>query len=513
MVRDIADPEEALDESRIFLDLLGPNPTPTSGNKAAEWRLRVTRQRTIDDRLSSIGKLALLGGGSLLVTLQGNHVEKLQRTSNWRETLHGSPMWKQLNVVKRGQLTGAKYENYTRIESSIQSLAQMMCLAVKNVNDSELVKGFNEFKVACVKHAFASDRTTDEVIEHIKTLGKIAQACLLGTKIEPLTGCRFCPMDEQGSLLPFKGEFQLISEIYNSGRRTGTLSYRQAFMLAQVGQLPRSLPYPSTDQVKASLKETFRIIQTQIVSNPEALTSYRKGLQAVKTSIPRPKTDKSHVSLLGSGARENSRSQGGRAGYLVRCTRHYGNKILDESYRPLVGKRDQFAKVILKPETWAYLESIGFGNIMLPIANAMYLELHEAPQVLKDYREGRLVPKHLGDLINLTASMLIRELGEYSELPSFHNGIMYFNSASVKFICAEIPTVRADVSIESGLKARLTTSGMAAFAHLSQLPANFMRSWLSKDPFHRVGFEESDKLWEVLKTYRKRTQTSSGEGK
>jgi len=134
------------------------------------------------------------------------------------------------------------------------------------------------------------------------------------------------------------------------------------------------------------------------------------------------------------------------------------------------------------------------------------------PYILKDIDKERKVPKYLGNILNLTASMLIREYGDYSPKPQFLHGIMFFDADNVKFKLKRIPSVRADVSTEAGMKARLITAASAAFAHLSQLPANHMRDWLSQDPFHRVGFEESDKLWEVLKTYRKKRNAEFDQG-
>jgi hypothetical protein len=489
-----------LENSKFFLDQLGPPQPRTGGNPAAEWRLRVKRQNAIDDRLRKLGSLALLSGSSLLVTATNGVVQSLERHSNWRTTLKESPIWTELSQIQQGQLTGAKRDNYLRLETALQSFGQLICLAVSDLEERELIVAFSRFKVECVMHAFASDRTLDEVLTHIKNLGKICQACLLGTKIEPIEG-NFCPIVGT-NLLPFLGKTMIVNEFYQNGRRNRSLSYKESFLLAQIGQLPRALPYPSKDQVIKSLKETFDIIQTPRTAPSWALKEYKMGLNIVKDTIPKLESKRTHVSLLASGARENPRSEGGRARYLVRTTRNYGDRPYTPDDEFLVNKLDQFGNKLIHYDTWTYLKDLDQFKTVLPIANIMFVRLDEIPHIIHDYKIGRTVPKHLGHLLNLSASMLIREIGDYIPAPAEYKGIMYFESTT-KFHCTDCPIVRADISSESGMKTRLITAAQAAFSHLSQLPANYMRSYLSQDPFHRVGFQESDKLWEVLKTYQK----------
>lgn len=106
--------------------------------------------------------------------------------------------------------------------------------------------------------------------------------------------------------------------------------------------------------------------------------------------------------------------------------------------------------------------------------------------------------------------MAIREVGHYSEQPTMTLGIMSFGTRNIKFrLNVESLPVRAGLSVEKGLKTRLTTSAMTAFSHLSQLPANYMRETLSQDPFLKTGLDEPDKLWQVLKAYKSRSADRS----
>jgi hypothetical protein len=82
--------------------------------------------------------------------------------------------------------------------------------------------------------------------------------------------------------------------------------------------------------------------------------------------------------------------------------------------------------------------------------------------------------------------------------------ILLFEEDTVEFIptVSSLPTT-ASVSIESSLKARMVTTAPSSITEIGQLCNNALREHLSKDPFLRVGFNEPDKLWEVLKAYAK----------
>jgi hypothetical protein len=213
------------------------------------------------------------------------------------------------------------------------------------------------------------------------------------------------------------------------------------------------------------------------------------------------------MSLVNKGTVESSRSQGGRSAYLVAHTRLATNAMLAAKHENLINKFDQYGNTIIDPTTWhlawlmlskrEYRRKPSLGDIL-------FLK----PEELEEQWEYSLngdhpVPKRLAELLNVTAAKLILEIGNYDFPHSIDHGILNFTVSTVKFNLNDAIKVKADLSIEAGMKTRLITSGLAAFVHLSQAPSNYMRSYLSSDPFCRVGFEESDKLWEVLKQYQK----------
>jgi len=489
--------------STEFSQLLGPAALrPRGGNPAAEWRLRVKRQAAIHERLMEIGPFAAMSCGSLLILGCNGDVTLNQRTTNWRSTLEASELFECLDQVRQGQLKGLKSENWRRLEQGLQSLGHMIVLSAENMRCQRLISAFSTFKLRCISYAIATDEKLDHVLEYIKWIGKANQAAFLGIKIPDKPG----PFSvvEDGIHLPFVGELAFVNDVLIRGRRTTTMSFGHAAVLAQLGNLPRSLPYPSQDQVRDDIKRTLNTVQQRTESAPEALKQYELGLRILKDNIPMPTSMVSHVSLLGSGSVESSRAHGGRAACLVINARTFADKDFKQ-YLGLVEKYDQFGRVILHKFTVdTALRYSADNNVVVNLGTLMYVPGYEADSVLENYFvKGLKVPRHLADILNLTASMLIRTVGSYEPAEKCINEVMYFETRNTRFKLEKRLLVNADVSIEAGMKSRMTTSAMAAFAHLSQLPANFMRDYLSNDPFHRVGFQESDKLWEVLKTYRK----------
>jgi hypothetical protein len=479
---------------------------PKSGNPAAEWRLRCKRAANIESELRKLGSLAILSVGSLLTFSLNGIVTTPVRYSNSKETLRNSPMYLSLSAEGKRRLTGAQYVNYSSVEDNLRQLGIMLCLAVSDLHDQSLVEAFNKFKLKIVEHAFSSPTSVDEVSETIKSLGKYCQALLLRVPLPEF------PLEylvkENGRILPFEGPLAFINELANASpfhRRK--LTYNEARILAQIGNCPRGLSYPSTNQIRESIATTMDIVTTHATSDPEDLSSYKKGLLAVRTAIGARSSDRTHVSLVSSGTSEVSRSQGGRAKILVISARRTTDLPIPDVCE-LVGKYDQFGEQIVDQATWElfryhmsrniYLKNPTLGDIMFVKPSELEISLQ------KSLNENQFVPRELAKILNLTASKLIRSNGRYEPqcVESFNT--IYFTSTKVKYILERPLEVKADVSVESGLKTRLITAPQAAFAHLSQLPANLLREYYSKDPFCRVGFEESDKLWEVLKAFAKK---------
>jgi hypothetical protein len=476
-------------------------------NQAAAWRLRVQRQTAIDNELTKLGPLALLCSGGLLVAEVSGTVERLKRETRWKPTLLDSPMFGQLDLHGKAHILRCPYEQYVRLELAIQAFGQMICLATTDLRDRELIKGFNEFKVWCINRAFYSEESLDDVILYIKWLAKASQSVFLKaiTPDEPtMRPARF-----NGKILPFVGKLSFISDFIQNGRRKSLLDSHQARSLAQIANTNRALPYPSRRQVVASVKETVEAFTSTYETPKEALKTHRLGLNVIRGTLGKTAGNRTHSSLVNKGTVECSRKEGGRSAYLVAAARMATDLPLVEEMKVLVGRRDQFGNQLIDKTTWELSRSLLATceyKRRPTLGDILFLQPEEIEEQWNySLNEGKTVPLHLAEILNVTASKLVLAIGRYSQPHTIIAGVLTFGPelVPIRFILEKTIPVKADVSIESGLKTRLTTSAMAAVAHLTQLPSNTMRAYLSKDPFCRVGFEESEKLWEVLKQYRK----------
>lgn len=501
----IADREEQI----FLLEQLTTAKFPKQGNKAAEWRLRCKRHTAINNELQKLGVLAQLLCGSMLVTYD-NGLNQLERFSRWRETLEESPMMREMNPVQRSQLYGAKTKNWTRLELSFHALGNCLCLAAKDLNDPSILHSANILKVSLIKRSFASDRTLDESIDYIKWLGKSCQYVFLRAQVPQFEA--FDPiLDHQGNIAPFAGELSYISDLIKSGaRRKTSLSFEHARKLAQIGNTPRALPYPSFDQTKVDVQRTIDTFRSEFRPKTEAVIRYRAGLDTFLDRFGKANRDQNHVSISTSSKYENARSTGGGSLLLIALTRQYTDQILtEEILTDLTGRYSQFGQLLIDPSTAElarpYLQPKE-GYFPPTVGDILFLEVQEITKVWTNtLKLEKRTPPKLGQILTLTASAMILEVGHYDPPCELRHKVLTFGTTSTEFIPVvdKLP-VRAGISIEAGLKSRITTAGLTAFAHLSQLTANYMRDYLSKDPFHRVGFQESDKLWEVLKTYKDR---------
>jgi len=497
-----------VDARQQLLDALGKarysdaNPN----RSAAAWRLRVARQRAIISELKKLGDLAVLSGGSLLITYTGGSINLPERYPGWRKTLEESPLMDTMNSVQRAQLIGAKHNNWTRIEEALRNFGNCLCLAVKQLNDKVICEGFNNLKVHILQRAFASDYTTDKYIEYLKWLGKATQFALLNERAEIPDETI---LDKEGHLLPYVGKLSYISDMILSYQvRKEPLTYESCRQLSQMAQVPRSMPYPSKDQARESVKETMAVATSTFKPSLEALNRHRQGLQrSLEHCKLRP--NRTHVSLTTSGRLESSRAHGGGAPHLITATRRYTDQLLDlEAVEPLVGKFDQFGEVILSHATFDLAKVLLRRNaytVTPTLGDILFVKVEELEQLWDAmlFAASKRVPPKLGKLLNLTASLMIRQVGEFNPQPEMHMNVMCFSQRIVRFsMTQDYLEVKAAVSIEKGLKTRVVTSAMTAFSHLSQLPANYMRELLSQDPFLKTGMDEPDKLWQVLKAYK-----------
>jgi len=237
---------------------------------------------------------------------------------------------------------------------------------------------------------------------------------------------------------------------------------------------------------------------------------YKSGLDSTYNHLKKKEVDKqTHCSVVGKGCLENPRSKGGRSHYLIAAARKSTDILLrgnQEGVKVLVNKLDQFGQIIIDQYVYEYayhkLKHEEFKREPT-LGDILFVEIDEIDiQWRKALNEGQRVPLHLAHILNATASKLVTEIGTFSQKPRYSLDFMYFTKP-VKYKLEKLIPCKADVSIEAGMKTRLTTGCLAGFQHLSQLPANAMRGLLSKDSFNRVGFQEADKLWEVLKSYKK----------
>jgi hypothetical protein len=342
----------------------------------------------------------------------------------------------------------------------------------------------------------------------VKWLGKVAQAIFLGAawKEPPI------PLIMDGeNIAPFSGPLQFLSDFFHLGRRNRKFTVAEARVCAQIANLPRALPYPSQDQVIKSVKESIKIFSTDKKCAPEAIRAYRQGLTIERELLGNLESKKTHVSMVSTGALESSRKEGGRSKVLISFARKFTDLLLDfDEIKPLIDKVDQFGNRIFRSETIEGAKELlkrNPYNRVPTYGDLMYVKLEDLAIHFDLALKERYVPRELGHILNLSASTLIIEVVTYVPEPRFHGNVMFFEPGPLpRFVLTNRLRVRAGLSIEAGLKTRLTTSASAAFAHLSQLPANLMRDYLGKDPFMKVGFQESEKLWEVLKQYRKVTQ-------
>jgi hypothetical protein len=489
------------------------------GNPAAEWRLRCKRQANIVNELSKLGNLAKLMCGPMLSTYRSGSVIPLERFSSWRDTLDSSPLMYHMNAVQRAQVFGLKPESWTRLEGAIHSLGHCLCLAVKDLDDPSLLEASNSLKIALIKRALGSDRNLDSAISYIKWLGKSCQFALLRAPCPESPDSEYIT-DSEGTLLPFVGQWSFVSNlILTRQRRKFSITTYQARFLAQMGNEPRSLPHPSLEQAKADVNSTVGAFTSEYHPSKEALDKYRHGIVSILGDVDQTPPTHSHVSLVSSGKLDASRTQGGGAAILVSHTRKYTDTVLTEQVlTDLTDKYDQFGRYLIDPLTMIIAKKLlGYGEGCKPqaytctatIGDILYIKPNEIESVWQQTLNSKQrVPVKLAELLTLTSSKLILSLGSYNNEHEVIHGVLTFKTKNNVFYPNKTIPVKAGISIEAGLKSRVTTSGWAAFAHLSQLPSNYMRGILSRDPFVRIGFQEQEKFWEVLKIYKTRCERS-----
>lgn len=477
---------------------------------AAKFRIRVNVRRDIFTKMEQVGAIAALGCTSLLVYGESPYeIRPLESYSYWKETMKNSAMYKALpSTHARGVLLRSERREYERLQAALCSLAQMICLATPDINDPELVRCYARLKLWAVTNGLAKSQQ-DHVIMALKWLGKACQAVFLRSEVPP-QGERPIPI-EDGVLLPFGGPLKFISDLILGARDRGYgLDLEEGRALAQLASLTRALPFPSKEQSKEAVEETVRTFSQERSISKSALRSHKTALLIWARSL-RVTNRKTHMSLSNSGALESTRDSGGRAGHLVRLAKALDIKATPEVLSKLVNKHDCYGKVVLTPfaAKLAYLQSN--EGIQVNLVHYLFTEDGDIiPQIDDVVNKELTVPKQLGLILSCVAAGELLKFGSYNE-PSevVLNLLVFENGGLKKFKLEKTIPVKASLSIEAGMKTRLVTAAPAGITQIGQLLGNFVRPIFAQDPFMRVGFNESEKLWEVLKAYERRYDKQS----
>jgi hypothetical protein len=445
---------------------------------------------------------------------------------SWIETLKESKLYLAVRQDRRGTLVRAPRARYERMENCLRSLGQVICLATEDLDDEALFRAFSKLKLWAVERGMSATYQ-DGIISSIKWLTKLCQAIFLASEIPEQEPTFEVPIVD-GILLPFDGPLKFISDFYLGNRdRSLGITLEEARSLAQIGAAGRAMPYPSKEQVCSSVSATVEMITTVKPKIPNwvlrkhsfKLKSFISSLNSQKTSWEndRDLLQRTHMSLSNSASFEAPRSDGGKAGYLVALARRASDQSVTKEFLGwLKGRVDCFGKVIGDPITcilaskFLDLADDDPRKCGITVGDVAYIPSSDFAKAMQDKVDGKTsVPLQLSWLLTNTSCLDMLKYGHYDNSPSTEWNLLSFgkefkDKLSKFHMDQDYFPVRASLSIEAGMKVRLVTSAPSAFTQISQLVANKCRETLSQDPFMRVGFQESDKLWEVLKAYGRR---------
>jgi hypothetical protein len=447
--------------------------------------------------MQKIGPLATLTQVSLIIGLEEDYtVRNLIVSPLKEEVLVSSRLYQVLNSNHQRLLRSLDKDVYDYIECAYRDFAAAFILADEQCNTKEYLTAFWTLKQWCIRKSSEPEM----VAGYLKYLLKIAQAVMLKTEMPEKLD--FYPERDIYDFIP---SLQFIADFRRYGVRDLRLHLHESYILAQLASFNRAGPYPTHQEVSQDTYETIEMLLVQKPIDPEVRKNYLGGLKQVFNRLHEPDSFRAHVSLSGSGSQEQSRSEGGKGCYLMNlvrdlCDQQVGPKELGET----VGLKDCLGQLVVDPDTArVWLTQMD----KRPVTWSQVLYVPPARASLEVFTEGELVPYGLASIVVLVCSNDLLKFGYYNRkiitnptgMPLFHpkDGIPEFQPT-----VSSIP-VRAGVSIEAARKSRLITSAPAAYTEIGELINCFMRNWLSKDPFCRVGFEENDKLWEVLRIYRR----------
>jgi hypothetical protein len=506
--------------------------TPTEKERNAffhKCRKDIERRRNVFNELLAVGPLAALMCGSILIGLDENlNVVPLRESSFKQLILQTSQVFESLKPNQRRKLTHMNYETYIRMERGFQSFGTCICLATEHLHTPSLMKCMWNLKKWYVNHFI---RKPDQALTYLKFLGKYCQALALDSDVPDIESYfPFVRHSANGQLtltdLPFYGDLRFIKESIAQRARLGV---EQVRTLVQISSVNRALPYPSLEQVKESIRNTVSIMTSNYRVSHTYLNMYRKAIMDYKGLIStmnhgRAPVTKTHVSVTSSSAYESTKSDGGRAFVAMARIKLLARRpvvletlvnmqdLMDPYYGVpvddlLISKVKQYFPNLLKDNGSPLL----YGDILYTTTTSND-RLVGLEVIFEQIKSGFITnPPCLQRWLLWEASTngYLLKRGQYNIEPSIqleHGFFLYHKSTKgqLKFKLNKPVPVRLALSIESGMKTRLTTSSLAAVTTLLQPLRHIVDNYLSADPSLRVGIEEADKLWEVLKAYRKK---------
>lgn len=481
-------------------------------DEAAKWRRRVKRRIVIQEEMSKLGQVSALMCTSILTYYVNGHVHFIENDSYWKVCLESSALYMTLDTRQKARVRKIPFKAYVRLEQGLQAVGRMISLSCEDTNNSELVTSLALLKRWAVIHGSMGSKHEDEVMNYLKWIAKSTQAIALNSIIPAApTG----PAAWNGTIVPFTGPLKFINDmIQNQESRSRGLKLEQARTVSQIANLSRALPYPSPKQVAdATSSSVKRITNVPKPMEQRALNEYRRGLAVTRTrNGEKIKNLRTHCSLTNSGCYEASRAQGGRSAYMVKIARLTTDIELDiRILNDLTSRYNFLGQEIISPVNAELIKRSYFDRPLtgrkLTLGDIMFIKTIDiTSKVIEIANSNRVcVPIMLKEVLDTVAAHDMTKLGTYNKPYKSLYGMMVFKKPpkGLKFTLKESHLkTKADVSIEAGLKSRLTTSANACVTHFGQQINHVLKGHLSKDPFLRVGFDEPDKLWDALKAYR-----------
>jgi hypothetical protein len=117
--------------------------------------------------------------------------------------------------------------------------------------------------------------------------------------------------------------------------------------------------------------------------------------------------------------------------------------------------------------------------------------------------DGIYLPVSLGYWTFLATCNELLKYGHYEPKPVTDYPLLLWDTDTpIRFVLDRIIPVRCSLSIELGMKSRLTTMAPAAFMQIGSYVRHICTNLLLNDRTLRIGFQTSYKLWELLKSLK-----------